>query len=137
MPLIKKIQFGSFNGSLATSLYVTLSSTFCFSNTDISIRVTNSLFVSQCKISNHGLLFYIYIYLYSTNSSSDLNDTLVSGPQLENQNRKKTTCTILILGIAMIGNIHKNDTLHTMNYLGPSFKGCLACCSVTWGRREA
>jgi len=49
MPLIKKIQLGSFNGLLATSLYVTLSSTFC-SNTDILIRSTNSPFVSQVAI---------------------------------------------------------------------------------------
>jgi len=51
-----------------------------------------------------------------------MNDTLVSLPQ--NQNSKKTACTLLILGIAMndsVGNIHKNDTLHPMNYLGPFF----------------
>jgi len=45
--------------------------------------------------------YFFHLYLYNTNSSSDINDTLVSDPQ--NQNRKRrATCTILILWMALL-----------------------------------
>jgi len=75
------------------------------SNTNILIRSTNSSFISQCRTSNHGLLFlYISICKALTILQIYVNDTLVSDPQNHNRKRK-TTCTILILRIALNGSV--------------------------------
>jgi len=82
------------------------------SNTDIFIRSTNSPFVFHCKYPTIGCYFF-HLYLYNTNCSSDMNDTLVSDPQ-NHDRKRRATCTILILGIAMndsVGNVHENGTL--------------------------